>query len=591
MAFTFQIKRSNKNPSTIDTVLAISEPLLVTYKATYKHIGARPVSLHYLFFGDGVSTVSKLFKDGNYLFVSDTQTPGLNSITSDMLRNGCVTEDKLDPSLGFASMQDLLDYIKPIYEKYDELYNINFAKMYQVTCDTPSNTQIKEIVVDNFRLPQDFVDNDARLEYLDGTALLVSFKYSNSAVNPKLTVKATSHSGESSNEIISIIQNIPIFFGDKPLADPFNWRPGDEVMLVFNSKDMRWNLSNTTAMNILASWCSDNDMTVINGSMIATGSIDANKIKANSITANQIAVGSLSSNLLSKSVADAISNANNAAKLINQSKNPLVTCETDTSNNFKEIKLTADMGKSLGILNGQLIPGISLLVKFKHKSSSAGDNFKLKLTIDGSYTTYTHDIGYYDSKGAFVNFVQNEELPTSVFPDVLGWADGDTRLFVFDGTNWIISLPSSITQSTADWCFNNDMTFIAGGNVVTGKISCAELEAGHIDVGTISLSNGAGGFAYATGNDGKNITSGIKMYAYTNMDNVSVGPSAASNYFFVTDAGTRMTCSGTSFYINTSGNYAMPELPGLPGVETPAPSGGKGLLYADSNGFVRICTS
>ena len=81
------------------------------------------------------------------------------------------------------------------------------------------------------------------------------------------------------------------------------------------------------------------------------------------------------------------------------------------------------------------------------------------------------------------------------------------------------------------------------------------------------------------------------MYAYVNSDNVSVGPSAASNYFFVTEAGTRMTCNGTSFYINTGGNYVMPELPGLPGVETPVPSGGKGLLYADSNGFVRICTS
>ena len=590
MAFTFQIKRSSKNPSTIGTVLAISEPLLVTYSVD-KVVRPGKTKESCLFFGDGVSTVSKLFENGNYLYVSDTQKPGLSSITTDMLAEGCVTEDKLDPSLGLASMQDITDAIKPIYEKYGELYGINFAKMYQVACNTPSNTPIKEIIIDNFRLPQDFIDNDEYWEYLDGTALLVSFKYSNGAANPKLTVKAINHSGEHPNEIISIMQNIPIFFGDKPLADPFNWRSGDEVMLVFNSKDMRWNLSNTTAMNILASWCADNDMTAINGSMIATGSIDANKIKANSITANQIAVGSLGSNLLSKSVAEAISNANSAAKLINQSKNPLVTCETDTSNNFKEIKLTADMGKSLGVLNGQLVPGISLFVKFKHKSSSAGNNLKLRLIIDGSYTTYTHDIGYYDSEGTFITFVQKEELPTNVFPDVLGWADGDTRLFVFDGTNWIISLPSSITQSMADWCFNHDMTFIAGGNIVTGKISCAELEAGHIDAGTISLSNDTGGFAYANGDDGKNITSGIKMYAYTDSDNVSVGPSAASNYFFVTEGGARMTCKGTSFYINTAGNYAMPELPGLPGVETPVPSGIKGFLYADSNGFVKICTS
>lgn len=564
MALTLQLKRSKKDPSKITTILAHSEPLIVTYKD--------PI----LFVGDGKATVSELFAAGKYLYISNRQTPRVDSITTDMLQDGCITEDKLDSDLSATlvrqvDLDDFEEYLDSLSSAVID--SINFAKMHTARCSTVADVAAKEAVVSTFGE----IPDDTTLDYFNETALIVTFVNSNTAKNPTLTIK------DSTSRVI--IPAMPIYFDDNRLADPFNWRAGDVVLLVFNydssKKTGRWQVSNTSALKILASWCADNDMTVINGGMIATGSITANQIASHTITADQIAVGSISSDLLAKGVAAAINSANGVADWVNSSKQLVVTCETGPGNLIKEVILDSEQSESLKVVNNKPAAGTTLLVKFTKDGSTDSKPISLNLWA-GTVMLYNDDIGYYDASGNFAQFIYDSSADNSTFPNMLKWSSGDTRLLVFDGSHWIISLPSSMTQSVANWCLNNNQTFISGGNIVTGKISCAELEAGHIDAGTISLSNDDGGFAYAFGSDGKNQTSGIKMYAYANDGERVKGSSAASNYFFVTEGGVRMTCDDTSFYINTGGNYAMPSLVNIKSNQ------GKGFLYVDSEGFVKI---
>ena len=157
-----------------------------------------------------------------------------------------------------------------------------------------------------------------------------------------------------------------------------------------------------------------------------------------------------------------------------------------------------------------------MVIKFTHKNTSV-NGCSLRLILDGQQfpeaANLVPAIGYYDDDNLFHGLEPDQDL---------NWFDNDTRILIYDGAHWIIQPPTGYLRRAAEWCLNNNQTFIQGGSIIAGRISCAQLEAGTIDTSKISLSYYSldsegnlvnyGGFDHYDGSTGLETTKGVMMY-------------------------------------------------------------------------------
>jgi len=498
---TLQLKRTEKSisDSSIGSlVLEKGEPFLLIEE-----------DRKLLFIGDGETVLSNFYENRKFVSITNFVTADqILSIPADALPEGLATiaqleqlEEEINGSIG---------NINTALGQLDS--KIDTSKLFYATCDTTANVATKTIQID--------VSEEERTSDFTGVSFVVKFNYANAAENPILQV----------NDLLnnSIISG-PIYIGSQPLSGVFNWVSGDT--LIFTYYDEKMNMAGTSASQKLANWCSENDATLINGGMIATGSITADKIRAGSITADQIAVGSLPASVLSQQFSAALNNLNFIEQQAASSKQVVCQCDSSEEAIIKDVYLTDEGALAMSISDGSLMYGTSLVIKFAHGNKST-EGCSLRLWLNGEQfpapVNVIPPIGYYDNDNIFHGLVYNEESSGND----LNWTDDETRVLIYDGAHWIIQPPSGYLRRAADWCLQNNQTFIQGGSIIAGRISCAQLDAGYIDASRISLnywsedSDGRltnyGGFSHYDGSTTTSTTKGVVMYGQDPDCNVTI---------------------------------------------------------------------
>lgn len=525
---TLQLKRTEKSisDSSIGSlVLEKGEPFLLIEE-----------DRKLLFIGDGETVLSNFYENRKFVSITNFVTADqILSIPASALPEGLATiaqleqlEEEINGSIG---------NINTALGQLDS--KIDTSKLFYATCDTSANVATKTIQIN--------ISEEERTSDFTGVSFVVKFNYANAVENPVLQVNDLSN-----NSIISG----PIYIGEQPLSGVFNWISGDT--LIFTYSNSRMNMAGTSASRRLATWCSENDATLINGGMIATGSITADKIQAGSITADQIAIGSLPASVLSSQFSAALNNLNFIEKQAASSKQVICSCDSDGEAIIKDVYLTDEGALSISISNGSLMYGTSLVVKFTHGNTST-EGCSLRLWLNDEQfpapVNVIPPIGYYDDANNFHGLVYSEDDTGSSAG--LNWKDEETRVLVYDGAHWIIQPPSGYLMRAADWCLQNNQTFIQGGSIIAGRISCAQLDAGYIDASRISISyfddNGFGelvnygGVRHVKSSDTHNITRGIELYG-SDPDNYRIAITDAG--ILIDKAGGRISGWGDSWQIN-----------------------------------------
>lgn len=483
---TLQLKRTDRSIQEDDIrllVLAKGEPFILAEE-----------SRRLLFIGDGTSELIDLYNAGKYILISKyISSEQILAIPEDALPDGLATLEQLE---------HLKDYID---EKYDTLgggldtlnSEIDVSKIYSVQCHTAGNVKNKKVQI-----------TAPILDDYTGLTLVIKFDYGNSAKNPVLLVN---------DDLDRNLFSAPMYIGPDRINGVFNWKDGDT--LIFTYYDNKMNMAGTSAARTISNWCSENNVTLIDGSKIYTGSITADKIASGSITADQIAVGSLPAEVLSEKFSSALNNLNFIEQQAASSRQVICECNTKANNIIKEVYLNGDAALSVGIVNEAPLYGTVLVVKFKYGNTSA-NGCSLRLILDGFPFPQSENnvppIGYYDAENVFHNLYINDA-------DIgYNWKAGEVRVLVYDGAHWIIQPPSGYLRRAAEWCLQNNQTFIQGGSIIAGRISCAQLDAGFIDASRISLNYYStdgddevilyGGFDHFNGSTGSVITKGVIMY-------------------------------------------------------------------------------
>lgn len=480
---TLQLKRTERPIEEDDIrllVLAKAEPFLLIEN-----------SRRLLFIGDGISKLIELYNAGKYIQISRYITAEqILAIPADALPEGLATTEQLD------QLQEYID------EKYDTLNGdlslldekIDVSKVYSVVCHSSSIDQNKKVQI---TIPT--------LDDYTGLTLVVKFDYGNIVDNPILLVN---------DNLDHNLLSAPMYIGPDPINGVFNWKDGDT--LIFTYYDNKMNMAGTSAARTISNWCSENNATLIDGSKIYTGSITADKIATGTITADQIAVGSLPAEVLNSQFSAALNNLSFIEQQAASSRQVVCTCDTAEDEIIKEVYLNGDSALSIGIVNEAPLYGTVLVIRFTYRNTSE-NGCGLRLVLDGfpfpRASNLVPPIGYYDADNIFHDLQVNNEL---------NWTDGETRVLIFDGSHWIIQPPSGYLRRAAEWCLQNNQTFIQGGSIIAGRISCAQLDAGYIDTSRISLSyystdsdgnvENYGGFDHFDGSTGTTTTKGVIMY-------------------------------------------------------------------------------
>lgn len=479
-----------------------------------------------LFIGNGLDTVETLYNSGTYIPVS-------KYISADMIKNGSITIKKLDPNIDLAT-KDALEQIQSALEDYQDETNtsltsmedkISLDKIYYVTCSSASSSA-KTVTIPDIKVFSD------KTKY-DGLTLVIKFSHSNTMNNPTMVVK-------SSIDNTTIIPECPMYVGDDPLGSVFYWNDKDSIMFSYNAQDNRWYMSSTSAMSRIAGWCSENDTTMINGAMIATGSIAAESIVGGSITAREIAVGSLGPGVFNQEIEGIITNLSEFKRQCASAGTIVAECNSQASDSFKSASVSVDELNSVMVTNtGMPLVGTSMVVKFDHANSYQG-NVYLQMQADGGSVTYnkfTAQLGF-KVGDAFINIGSDGEQEFSdsqlVALDYYRWNDGEYRTVMFDGNYWIISVTTDYLAELAEWCLLNGQTWIGGGTIVTGTVLADQIQSGSIDTAKVSLVCMApndygdiinyGGIGYFEGSTGGYTTKGIRMYGATDSDDPDGNP-------------------------------------------------------------------
>lgn len=479
-----------------------------------------------LFIGNGIDTVGSMYSSGTYIPVS-------KYISDDMIKNGSITIRKLDPNINLAT-KDALEQIQDALEDYQDETNTSLAsmddkisidKIYYVTCSSASSSA-KTVTIPDIKIFSD------KRKY-DGLTLVIKFSYANTMNNPTMVVK-------SSIDNTTIIPECPIYVGDDPLGSVFYWKEKDSIIFSYNAQDNRWYMASTSASRIIASWCSDNDTTFINGGKIATGSITAESIAAGTITADNIAVGSLGPGVFNQEIEGIITNLSEFKRQCASAGTIVAECNSQASDSFKSASVSVDELNSVMVTNtGMPLVGTSMVVKFNHANSYQG-NVYLQMQADGGSVTYnkfTAQLGF-KIGDAFINIGSDGEQEFSdsqlVALDYYRWNDGEYRTVMFDGNYWIISVTTDYLAELAEWCLLNGQTWIGGGTIVTGTVLADQIQSGSIDTAKVSLVCMApndygdiinyGGIGYFEGSTGDYTTKGIRMYGATDSDDPDGNP-------------------------------------------------------------------
>lgn len=472
-----------------------------------------------LFIGNGLDTVETLYNSGTYIPVS-------KYISADMIKNGSITIKKLDPNIDLAT-KDALEQIQSALEDYQDETNtsltsmedkISLDKIYYVTCSSASSSA-KTVTIPDIKIFSD------KRKY-DGLTLVIKFSYANTMNNPTMVVK-------SSIDNTTIIPECPLYVGDDPLGTVFYWKSKDSVIFSYNAQDNRWYMENTSASRIIASWCSDNDTTFINGGKIATGSITAESIAAGTITADNIAVGSLGPGVFNPEIESVISNLNQFKQQCASAGAIVGECISSSGSSFKGVSISVDDMNSIMVTNsGMPLVGTSMVVKFQNANTYQGDVYLQVQASSGSvtYNKFSAQLGF-KIGDAFINIGSSGAQEFSdaqlVALNYYKWDAGQYRTVMFDGTYWIISITTEYLANLAEWCLLNGQTWIGGGTIVTGTIVADQIQSGSIDTARVSLVCMApndygdvvnyGGVGYFEGDTGAEVTKGIRIYGATDM--------------------------------------------------------------------------
>jgi hypothetical protein len=472
-----------------------------------------------LFVGNGYDTIERLYTSGAYIPVS-------KYVSSDMLKNGSITISKLDPNINLATkeaLQQISDGLDALSQQSQDEFlslesKIGLNKIYYVNCST-WNSADKVVTIPDMPIYSDLIK-------YDGLTLVVKFLYGSFYRNPSIVVK-TSINGTT------IIPSAPIYVGVEPITQAFEWKENDSVTFSYNAQDNRWYMSNTSASRIIASWCSDNDTTFINGGKIATGSITAESIAAGTITADNIAVGSLGPGVFNPEIESVISNLNQFKQQCASAGAIVGECISSSGSSFKGVSISVDDMNSIMVTNsGMPLVGTSMVVKFQNANTYQGDVYLRVQASSGSvtYNKFSAQLGF-KIGDAFINIGSSGEQEFSdtqlVALNYYKWDAGEYRTVMFDGTYWIISVTTEYLANLAEWCLLNGQTWIGGGTIVTGTIVAEQIQSGSIDTAKVSLVCMApndygdivnyGGVGYFEGSTGAEVTKGIRIYGATDM--------------------------------------------------------------------------
>ena len=472
-----------------------------------------------LFVGNGYDTIERLYDSGTYIPVS-------KYVSADMLKNGSITISKLDPNINLATkeaLQQISDGLDALSQQSQDEFSslesqISLNKIYYVDCST-WNSADKVVTIPDMPIYSD-------LTKYDGLTIVVKFLYGSFYRNPSITVKTSINS-------TTIIPSAPIYVGVEPITQAFEWKEKDSVTFSYNANDNRWYMSNTSASRIIASWCSDNDTTFINGGKIATGSITAESIAAGTITAENIAVGSLDADVFSPEIESVITNLNEFKRHCGSAGAIVGECISSSGNSFKGVSISVDDMNSIMVTNlGMPLVGTSMVVKFQNANTYQGDVYLQVQASSGSvtYNKFSAQLGF-KIGDAFINIGSSGAQEFSdaqlVALNYYKWDAGEYRTVMFDGTYWIISVTTEYLANLAEWCLLNGQTWIGGGTIVTGTIVADQIQSGSIDTAKVSLVCMApndygdvmnyGGVGYFEGSTGSEVTKGIRIYGATDM--------------------------------------------------------------------------
>ena len=135
-------------------------------------------------------------------------------------------------------------------------------------CGTAAATAAKEVTITGFG------------SLFMGAQVTIYFVAGNTAADPTLNVTGQGakaiHVGTSNGETAAI-------------TAPYFWKAGDTVTFTYNGTV--WLMSDTTANRNIASWCYNNNTTLINGGMIAAGTVTAEKINVDELSALGATIG------------------------------------------------------------------------------------------------------------------------------------------------------------------------------------------------------------------------------------------------------------------------------------------------------------
>ena len=307
------------------------------------------------------------------------------------------------------------------------------------------------------------------------------------------------------------------------------------TQIKYSNLTFAWsNVTIERSLSKMVDWCSVNDVTLFDGAKIYTGSITADKIQANSITSDKIAtgaitIGSLDSGL--KSSIDSINNLSVGGRNISLGTSIMTigtggyaksqwrkfstgdlesTNITDFSGIFNGVKLSITNASSqVGVVqdNVPLKKGTQYVVSFWARCVSGDSCVIATQCYSRSGDADTTSLFTVASEWTrIIKVANNKPLSDNNFTVpliVLRPANVGTSVEIcgikFEkgtvATDWTPAPEDTTNQildnSIANWCYNNNKTYIDGAKIYTGsiaadKISTDTLESISANLGTVN---------------------------------------------------------------------------------------------------------
>jgi hypothetical protein len=125
---------------------------------------------------------------------------------------------------------------------------------------------------------------------------------------------------------------------------------------------------------------------------------------------------------------------------------------------------------------------VAKVVTLSGFSLYTGANVSVKFTNANSVASPTLNV---NGTGAKAIYVYGSALTAD---SVYNWADGATVDFVYNGTQWEMTTASA-DKTVADWCYNNNKTYIDGGKLYTGTVTTNALAANSVTASKIDVTD------------------------------------------------------------------------------------------------------